>query len=126
MKNTENHTPTEEATMQGRTLLALTTALMGSAALTPVTAFAATPSLPTCSQLATLLASNAYITQTASDNQGKPVPTATIVAATSANAAYCNVQLQFSAQSGPTYGYAVGESQTIDIGIGLPLNTTDG
>ncbi len=112
--------------MQGRSLLALTAALMGSAALTPVTAFAATPSLPTCSQLATLLASNAYITQTASDNQGKPVPTATIVAATATNAAYCNVQLQFSAWSGPTFGYATGESQTIDIGIGLPLNGTDG
>ena len=109
--------------MQGRTLLALTAALMGSAALTPMTASAA--SLPTCSQLATLLAGNAYITQTASDNQGKASPTATIVAATTANAAYCNVQFQFSAQIGPAYGYATGESQTIDIGVGLPLNSTD-
>src|SRR5580700_7818794 len=82
--------------MKVRKLAALTTALLGSAALTPVTAFAA-PSLPTCSQLATLLAANAYITQTSSDNEGIPSPTASIVAATSKNAAYCNVQFQFSA-----------------------------
>lgn len=112
--------------MQGRSLLAITAALMGSAALTPVTAFAATPALPSCSQLAALLATNSYITQTTSDNQGIPSPTATLVPATATNAAYCNVQFQFSAQSGPTYGYAPGESQTIGIGIGLPLNTTDG
>jgi Tannase and feruloyl esterase len=110
---------------QGRRLLALTAALMGSAVLPPVTASAA-PTLPTCSQLATLLAGNTFITQTASDNQGKASPTAVITPATATNAAYCNVQFQFSSQSGPTYGYAVGESQTIDIGIGLPLNATDG
>jgi hypothetical protein len=109
---------------RGRTLLALTAALMGSAALTPVTASAAP--LPTCLQLATILASNAYITQTASDNQGIPSPTATIVPATATNAAYCNVQFEYSSESGPAHGYAVGESQTIGIGIGLPLNSTDG
>jgi Tannase and feruloyl esterase len=110
--------------MQRRTLLALTGTLMASAALTPVAAGAA-PTLPTCSQLATLLASNSFVTQTASDNQGIPSPTATIVPATPTNAAYCNVQFQFSSKSGPAYGYAVGESQTIGIGVGLPLNTTD-
>jgi hypothetical protein len=110
--------------MRTRSLLAITSALMGSAALTPVTAFAGTP--VTCSQLATLLKANAYITQTSSDNQGIASPTATIVAATSKDAAYCNVQFQFSAWNGPTYGYAVGESQTIGIGIGLPLNGVDG
>ena len=110
--------------MQGRTFVALTTALLGSAALTPVTASAA--ALPTCSQLATLLAGNAYVTQTASDNQGIASPQATVVPATSTNAAYCHVQFQFSAQTGPTYGYAVGESQTIGLGIGLPLNSVDG
>jgi hypothetical protein len=115
---------TRRETMQGRKLLSLTAALLGSAALAPVPASAA-PTLPTCSQLATLLAANSYISQTSSDNQGKASPTAVIVAATTANAGYCNIQFQFSAQSGPTYGYAVGESQTIDIGIGLPLNTTD-
>ncbi len=110
--------------MRGRTLLALTSGLLGSVALTPATAYAAAPI--TCSQLATLLAANAYITQTSSDNQSKPSPTASIVAATTKNAAYCNIQFQFSSKSGPTYGYAVGESQHIDIGIGLPLNSTDG
>jgi hypothetical protein len=111
--------------MQKSTFLALRGALLASAALTPVTANAA-QTLPTCSQLATLLASNTFVTQTASDNQGIPSPTATIVAATATNAAYCNVQFQFSSESGPKYGYAPGESQTIGFGIGLPLNTTDG
>lgn len=112
--------------MTGRKLSALTTVLLGSAALTPVSAFAAAQSLPSCSQLAALLASNAYIVQTTSDNQGIPSPTATIVPATATNAAYCNVQFQFSAHSGPAYGYATGESEHIGIGIGLPLNSTDG
>src|SRR5262249_1453560 len=120
----KTHVATGGKPMHGRTISALTVMLMGSAALTPVTASAA--GLPSCSQLAALLARNPYLTQTPSDNQGKPSPTATIVAATATNAAYCNVQFQISAQSGPTYGYAVGESQTIGIGVGLPLNTTDG
>ncbi len=114
--------------MQRRTLLGLTAALMGSAALTPVTAFAAGP--PTCAQLATNpaygLAGNVNITQTASDNQGLVSPSAAIVPATSTNAAYCLVHFQFSSESGPAYGYAVGESQTIGIVIGLPLNSADG
>ena len=63
--------------MQGRTLTVLTAALLGSVALIPETASAAT--LPTCAQLATLLASNAFITQTASDNQGIASPQAAIV-----------------------------------------------
>ena len=111
----------------GRTLLGLTTVLMGSAALTassdPRTCGRTTEA---CSQLAALLATNAYITQTASDNEGIPSPTAKIVPATSTNAAYCNVQFQFSSKAGPAYGYAPGESQAIGIGIGLPLNSIDG
>jgi hypothetical protein len=110
--------------MRTKSLLAITTSLLGSAALTPVTASAA--SLPRCSQLATLLAANSFVTQTASDNQGIPSPTAVIVPATATNAAYCNVQFQFSSESGPNFGYAAGESQTIGIGIGLPLNSVDG
>lgn len=111
--------------MHGRQrLLGLSAALLGSAAFTPVTASAATP--VTCSQLAALLSANSYISQTPSDNEGKPSPTAAVVAATATNAAYCNVQFQFSAHSGPAFGYAVGESQTIDIGIGLPVNSVDG
>ena len=114
--------------MQVRSLLALTTALMGSAALTPVTAFAAP--LPTCAQLAINpvygLAGNAYVTNSPSDNQGLVSPSAAIVPATSKNAAYCLLHLQFSALSGPGYGYAPGKSQTVGIDVGLPLNSTDG
>lgn len=113
--------------MRVRSLLALTAALLGSAALTPVTASAAGP--PTCAQLATDpafgLAGNVNISQTASDNQGLVSPSAQIVPATATHAAYCLVHLQFSSESGPTNGYAPGESQTIGINIGLPLNSTD-
>ena len=111
--------------MRQRTLLSLTFALLGSATLAPVTAIAG-PTLPTCAHLAKLLSAQADITTTSSDNQGIASPTATIVPATAQNAAYCNVQFQFSAKAGPKYGYAVGESQTIGIGVGLPLNKTDG
>ena len=110
--------------MRTRSLLAMTSALLGSAALTPVPSHAA--SLPSCSALANLLSANTYIAQAPSDNQGIPSPTAKIVAATSAHAAYCQVEFQFSAWSGTKFGYAPGESQTIGISIGLPLNSTDG
>src|SRR5262245_49494867 len=113
--------------MQSRGLLVLTSALLGSLALVPVSAFAAPP---TCATLATDpafgLAGNAKISQTASDNQGLKSPNAAIVAATATNKGYCNVRFQYSAKSGPADGYAPGESQTIGIGIGLPLNSTDG
>lgn len=110
--------------MQGRTLTALTAALLGSVALIPGAASAA--ELPTCAQLATLLASNAYVTQTSSDNQGIASPQAAIVPATPTQAAYCQVQFQYSSRSGPAAGYAPGESQTIGLNIGLPLNSRDG
>jgi hypothetical protein len=109
-------------------LSALKKALLGTVFLAPVTAFAAGP--PTCAQLATNpaygLAGNSYITATASDNQGIASPQAAIVPATATNAAYCLVQFQYSSESGPAFGYAVGESQTIGIAVGLPLNSTDG
>lgn len=113
--------------MQPRASLALASALLGSAALAPAIAFAAPPR---CVELALNptygLAGNANITATTSDNQGILSPSATIVPATGTNAAYCNVQIQFSSKSGPGDGYAPGESQTIGIGIGLPLNSSDG
>jgi hypothetical protein len=113
--------------MQRMILLSLASGLLASTAFAPVAAFAAPP---TCAQLATNpafgLAGNPFITATSSDNQGIASPSANIVAATATNAAYCNVQIQYSAKSGPTSGYAPGESQTIGIGIGLPLNSTDG
>jgi hypothetical protein len=93
-------------------------------ALAPLTAAAAP--LPGCSALAQGLTGNSVITQTSSDNQGLPSPSASIVSATSKNAAYCNVHFQYSAKSGTADGYAAGEAQTIGISIGLPLNSTDG
>ena len=52
--------------------------------------------------------------------------TSTLVAATATNAAYCNVQLTYSAIADTAYGYAPGEAQAIRLGIGLPVNTADG
>lgn len=113
--------------MKLRAFLVASSAFSGLMALCPASAFAA---LPTCSQLATNpaygLAGNAAITQTSSDNEGIPSPTAVIIPATATTSAYCWINLQYSSESGPTYGYAQGESQTIGIGIGLPLNSTDG
>src|SRR5579871_2558361 len=79
--------------------------------------------LPTCAQLAV---NPAY------GLAGNPViaaVTSTLVAATTtpaAHAAYCNVQLTYSARSGPAAGYAPGEAQAIRVGIGLPLSSADG
>ena len=111
----ENYIAMEGKAMQARTMLALTSALMGSAALTSVAALAATPS--TCTALAPLMmSSNTYVI----------AATSSLVAATTNNAAYCNVQLTFSSKSGPAFGYAVGQAQSIKIGVGLPLNSVDG
>lgn len=114
--------------MQTKSPSALKTALLGTVLLTPAAGLAA--GSPTCAQLATDpafgLAGNPVITATASDNQGLVSPSAVIVPATSTSAAYCKVHLQFSSRSGPAHGYAVGESQTIGINVGLPLNSTDG
>jgi tannase/feruloyl esterase/VCBS repeat protein len=115
--------------MQLKSLVALTSALLGSAALTPVTAFAAPP---TCSQLATNpaygLAGNVNIWQLSQgkDNQGNTTPSATIVPASGANNGYCLVEFQYTQTSPPLSGYATGDVQTIGIAITLPLNSTDG
>ena len=112
--------------MHRNRLMALAALLLGSAA--PITAIAAP--LPTCSQLATNtaygLAGNVVISQTSSDNQGLVSPSAAIVPATATDNAYCLVHLQYSLGSGPAYGYASGESQTLGINVTLPLNSTDG
>jgi Tannase and feruloyl esterase len=114
--------------MQVRSLSVVNFALLATVLLPPATGFAV--GLPTCAQLASNaaygLAGNVFITATTSDNQGLASPTAVIVPATATNAAYCKVHLQFSSQSGAAHGYAEGESQTIGINIGLPLNSTDG
>ena len=103
--------------MKRTTQLSLIAALLGSTAFLPAPASAATPA---CSQLATNpafgLAGNPVITSA----------TSTLVPPSGTNAAYCNVQITYSAKSGPADGYAVGQSQAIKIGIGLPLSSTDG
>jgi hypothetical protein len=77
---------------------------------------------PTCVGLATNpvygLAGNPVITSA----------TSTLVPASTspAHAAYCHVLITYSSRGGPEYGYAVGQSQHIGIGIGLPLNSVDG
>jgi hypothetical protein len=116
--------------MQRGNFAALTAFLLGSTVFCPVNAFAA---LPTCASLATNpafnLAGNAVIWQSGTqgaDNQGLSTPSAVIVPATATVPAYCQVNLQYTAKSGPAFGYATGESQTIGIVIGLPLNSIDG
>jgi Tannase and feruloyl esterase len=107
-----------------KALVAITTALLGSV-LVPVSALAQ-ESLPSCSQLPFGLSVDRFITQSVSDNEGLVSPSATIVPATSTDAAYCKVHIQFSSKFGPSDGFASGESQTIGIDIGLPLNSADG
>jgi hypothetical protein len=89
---------------------------LGAAALVPATAAAQ----PTCAQLATDpangLAGNATIVS----------PTATLVAASGSNAAYCRVDFTVSERGGPENGYAEGEKQAVVLRVGLPLNGADG
>ncbi len=79
----------------------------------------ASAALPSCTDLATILAGNPLLTSITP-------PTSTPVAASGGHAAYCNVQITYSSRGGPEYGYAEGQVQHIKIGVGLPLNSTDG
>jgi len=82
----------------------------------PATALAA----PSCAALAT---------DPANGLAGNPViasASSAVVAATGTHAAFCNVQITYSARSGPAAGYDVGQAQAIRIGIGLPLSSADG
>jgi hypothetical protein len=80
-------------------------------------AFAA-KTVPSCASLATSapLAGNALIL----------TPVSTVVAAAGNNKSYCKITFTYSSRGGTANGYADGESQTIGIGIGLPLNSADG
>jgi hypothetical protein len=75
---------------------------------------------PSCTDLATNpaygLAGNPVITSAS----------ASIVQASGNNKAYCNVQLTYSARSGPNDGYDDGQAQAIKVGVGLPLSSRDG
>jgi hypothetical protein len=93
-------------------LLCGTTALLASTALTPCWAV----SLPNCSDLAAQILTNPDVV----------AATSVLVPASGADLAYCNVQLQYSHLAGPAAGYAPGQSQLIQIGIGLPLSAADG
>ena len=93
-------------------LLCGTTALLASTVLTPCWA----ASLPNCSDLAAQIFTNPDVV----------AATSVLVPASGADLAYCNVQLQYSHLAGPAAGYAPGQSQLIQIGIGLPLSAADG
>ena len=104
--------------MRHRNIVTLSTALVLSAA------FASRPASAVvgCTFLATNppygLAGNPVIVS----------PSAVIIPASVSptHKAYCNVQFTYSALSGPSDGYDVGQAQHIRIGIGLPLNAADG
>jgi hypothetical protein len=97
-------------------LLAASGLALGATALAPASAWAQ----PTCAQLATDpangLAGNATILS----------PTATLVPAAGANAAYCRIDFTVSERGGLEHGYADGEKQAVVLRVGLPLNTADG
>jgi hypothetical protein len=94
------------------TLFGWSAALLASTAFIPTEAQAA----PTCSSLAATLLAMPDITKA----------TSVVVPAAGANAAYCNVQINVSDLAGPQFGYYQGTQQSINIGIGLPLNSADG
>ena len=106
--------------MQGRSLLALTTTLLGA-----VASISSAAALPTCSQLATDpafgLVGNPLVTHVVPGSA-----TSTLVAPSGGNAGYCRVDFIFSSHGGPEFGYAVGQQQRITLRVGLPLNNADG
>jgi hypothetical protein len=105
--------------MYQRMVIAASAALLSSTAFVPTSATAG-PAF--CSQLALVpafgLAGNPKITSATS--------TLVPASASPAHKAYCNVQITYSARSGPAAGYDVGQAQHIKIGIGLPLSSADG
>jgi hypothetical protein len=88
--------------------------LLSSAAFIPSIAGAAP--LPKCSGLAALLLKE----------EGISAATSAIQPASGANLSYCLVNITVSELSGPKDGYLPGQSQMINVGIGLPLSPADG
>lgn len=75
---------------------------------------------PGCSDLAT---------DTAGGLAGNPNVTgltATIIAATATDAAYCQVNFTDVSLAGPRYGYRAGQTSEIRVRVGLPLSSRDG
>ena len=88
-------------------------ALMASASFIPTAAQAAQPH---CIDLAAQLLTNSDI-----------LPGATSVKISSPGIlSYCQVNITVSDLAGPENGYQPGQKQMINVGIGLPLNATDG
>jgi feruloyl esterase len=76
--------------------------------------------LPACAQLATdpaygLAGASTILT-----------PTATLVAASGSNLAYCRIDFVVSERAGTAFGYADGQAQRVTLRIGLPLSPADG
>jgi hypothetical protein len=94
-------------------LLGWAAALLGTTALLPSPSKAATPS---CSALAAQVLTNPDIS----------AATSAVQPAAGANLSYCLVNITYSHLAGPMAGYLPGQSQTVKIGIGLPLSTADG
>jgi feruloyl esterase len=124
----------QEDTMQGKTLMALTTALLGA-----VASISSAAALPTCSQLATNpsygLVGNPLVTHVVSGSViATNVPAAAAApaspprspTATPATPAFCQIDFTYSAHSGPADGYDVNQKQMIKIRISLPLNSVEG
>ena len=120
--------------MQGRSLLALTTALLGA-----VASISSAVALPTCTQLATDpafgLVGNPLVTHVVSGSATSTIIAAAPAAApnppgqptaTPATPAYCQVNFTYSELSGPADGYDVNQKQMIKIRISLPRNSMDG
>jgi Tannase and feruloyl esterase len=120
--------------MQGRSLLALTTTLLGA-----VASISSAAALPTCSQLATDpaygLVGNPLVTHVVPGSAiATNVPAAAAVAAsppgrptaTPATPAFCQIDFTYSELSGPADGYDVNQKQMIKIRISLPLNSVEG
>ena len=134
LSNGTNKTFKQEETMQGRSLLALTTTLLGA-----VASISSAAGLPTCSQLATDpafgLVGNPLVTHVVPGSAiATNVPAAPAKApsppgqptATPATPAFCQINFTYSELSGPADGYDVNQKQMIKIRISLPLSAADG
>jgi hypothetical protein len=88
-------------------------ALLLSLALAPGMAASA---LPTCAELGAGLVGHPQLS----------AASATLVPAAGNNRAYCQVNITVSNESGPDAGYLPGQSESIRVRVGLPVNSSDG
>lgn len=104
-------------TIRRAALVTLATALLATLTLAPTMAAA---QLPTCVELGTDprfgLVGNPQLSAVSS----------TLVPATAVNAAYCQVNITVSSESGVEAGYLPGQSEQIRVRVGLPLSIVDG